>query len=77
MSALPGSYLSNNQSVQNEKIFNNCKKLLKFKLILVGEAAVGKTSIISRFVNNQFEKKYGLKLGKILSCRTDILESLI
>lgn len=75
MSALPGSYLSNNQSVQNEKIFNNCKKLLKFKLILVGEAAVGKTSIISRFVNNQFEKKYKCTIGSEFKLKTFILEN--
>lgn len=74
MSALPGSYLSNNYSVQNEYIFNNCKKLLKYKLILVGEAAVGKTSIISRFVNNQFDKKYKCTIGSEFKLKTFNLE---
>lgn len=74
MSVLPGSYLSNSQNVQSEKIFSNCQKILKYKLILVGEAAVGKTSIISRFVNNNFDKKYKCTIGSEFKLKAFNLE---
>lgn len=34
-----------------------------FKVILVGDGAVGKTSLIRRFVHNKFEKNYLMTLG--------------
>ena len=34
-----------------------------FKVILVGDGAVGKTSLIRRFVHNKFEKDYLMTLG--------------
>ena len=35
----------------------------KFKLVLFGNPAVGKTSIIDRYVNNKFEQEYLSTLG--------------
>ena len=35
----------------------------KFKILLVGAAAVGKTSLISRFVKSSFETDYKLTVG--------------
>jgi len=34
-----------------------------FKVIIVGPGAVGKTSLLNRFVHNQFDLKYKLTLG--------------
>lgn len=35
----------------------------RFKVILLGPAAVGKTSILMRFVHNKFEKSYKMTIG--------------
>jgi len=35
----------------------------KFKIIIIGPAAVGKTSIINRFVHNRFTTKYQFTIG--------------
>ncbi len=40
---------------------------IKMKVCLVGEAAVGKTSLIRRFVHNDFEDKYIQTLGTKVS----------
>ncbi|MHA2180792.1 MAG: Rab family GTPase [Promethearchaeota archaeon] len=37
--------------------------MIKFKIIIVGPSAVGKTSILNRFVNNEFALKYKLTIG--------------
>ena len=36
---------------------------LSFKVIIVGPGAVGKTSLLNRFVRNQFDLKYKLTIG--------------
>ncbi len=42
----------------------------KYKVCLVGDAAVGKTSLIRRFVYNDFDDKYLLTLGTRISKKT-------
>jgi small GTP-binding protein len=42
----------------------------KYKICLVGDAAVGKTSLIRRFVYNDFDDKYLLTLGTRISKKT-------
>lgn len=34
-----------------------------FKIVVIGEAGVGKTSIINRYVDNRYEEKYAPTLG--------------
>lgn len=36
---------------------------LRFKIILIGPGAVGKTSILMRFVHNKFSKSYKMTIG--------------
>ncbi|MHA2394415.1 MAG: GTP-binding protein, partial [Promethearchaeota archaeon] len=36
---------------------------LSYKVIIVGPGAVGKTSLLNRFVHNEFTLKYKLTIG--------------
>ncbi len=50
----------------NEEQFNKelkKKKNLRFKLIVLGDPSVGKTTLINRFVTNQFHTEYKPTLG--------------
>ena len=48
----------------NEKNVKNTKKKIKqIKIILLGESGVGKTNIISRYVNDLFNEKAFTTLG--------------
>ena len=45
-------------------------KVLKLKVCLVGEEAVGKTSLIRRFVTGQFDESYIRTLGAVVTKKT-------
>ncbi len=45
-------------------------KVYKFKICLVGEEAVGKTSLIHRFVSGAFDESYIRTLGAVVSKKT-------
>ncbi|MFX1323883.1 MAG: GTP-binding protein [Promethearchaeota archaeon] len=45
---------------------------LSYKVIIIGPGAVGKTSLLNRFVNNEFKLKYKLTIG--VDFLTKILE---
>ncbi len=46
----------------------------KFKIIVVGDAAVGKTSLIKRYMTNTFEKDYKSTLGMQFSRYEEFVE---
>ena len=43
---------------QNRKTRYSNKNIIELKLILLGDIAVGKTSILSRYINNEFKENY-------------------
>jgi small GTP-binding protein len=51
-------------------------KTYKFKICLVGEEAVGKTSLIHRFVSGAFDESYIRTLGAVVSKKTVSLGTL-
>jgi GTPase SAR1 family protein len=52
---------------------DNCSSCL-IKIILVGNASVGKTNLVRRYVENEFEMDFEPTIGKILysSSLTDL-----
>ncbi len=46
----------------------------KFKIVIVGDAAVGKTSLIKRYITNTFEKDYISTLGMQFSKYEELVE---
>src|SRR5437879_12038758 len=51
-------------------------KTFKFKICLVGEEGVGKTSLIHRFVSGAFDESYIRTLGAVVSKKTVALGTL-
>ncbi len=49
--------------------------VLKAKICLIGEAAVGKTSLIRRYVEDAFDDKYISTLGAKVSKKELVLDS--
>ena len=49
--------------------------MLKAKICLIGEAAVGKTSLIRRYVEDTFDDRYVSTLGSKVSLKTVWLRS--
>jgi len=52
------------------------QKTFKFKICLVGEEGVGKTSLIHRFVSGAFDETYIRTLGAVVSKKTVALGSM-
>ena len=51
---------NNNQNQQNQQM--NRQNVPQFKLVLVGDGGVGKTTFVKRHKSGEFEKKYVGKL---------------
>ena len=51
----------------------NDENLLSFKVVLVGDSHVGKTSIVQKYINNSFDEKYTQTKG----CSVESKEILI
>ena len=59
----PSDYKDDSVNISNNKelipnLKNNLINFIKLKIILVGDVAVGKTSIIGRYINNKFYEEY-------------------
>ena len=50
--------------------------VFKGKLVIVGDIAVGKTSLASRFVEDKFPKNYYASIG-VNECILNMLDSII
>lgn len=52
----------------------DCNPLKKFKLVFLGEQCVGKTSIITRFMYDNFDTKYQATIGIDFLAKTMYLD---
>ena len=52
---------------------NNTKKI-KLKIIIIGEPAVGKTSLVKKFISGQFSKDYRSSIGTNIYTKKIVLE---
>lgn len=50
------------------------RKMYQYKIILLGDIAVGKTSILSRFINNSFSEVYKCNVGVDFKAKTIYLD---
>jgi len=54
--------MSNNERKEEELVFTRKTDAI-FKVIVIGDPAVGKTSLLTKFATNQFEEKYLPTIG--------------
>ena len=48
---------------QNNPLYNPNKQIFNLKMIVLGDIAVGKTSVINRFISNTFSDEYKSSIG--------------
>lgn len=68
---------SGKMSSTNPTSSQNSAKALQVKLVLLGEAAVGKSSLVLRFVNNEFNDNKEPTIGAAFLTQKCILEEHI
>ena len=64
-----------NLKIGSEKAKDQNLKTLEFKIIVIGEYNVGKTSIINRFVNNSFDKNIQNTINSNISTKRIIIDN--
>ena len=68
---------NNSSTLKNQKTFSstNFKFKYNFKVILIGDASVGKTSLIYRFINNQFNDNQTNTVGPEIKTKSISLDA--
>ena len=51
------NHMSNNEKKEGDIVFKGKTDAI-YKVIVIGDPAVGKTSLLSKYATNQFEEKY-------------------
>ncbi|MFX1288425.1 MAG: Rab family GTPase, partial [Promethearchaeota archaeon] len=54
--------MSNNEKKEGDIVFKGKTEMI-YKVIVIGDPAVGKTSLLTKFAKNQFEEKYLPTIG--------------
>ena len=53
----------------NTEDLGNSMMTIRYKVVFVGDIDVGKTSILNRFINNEFSGEYDVKKNILLICK--------
>jgi len=69
------NYNSNKLNISDLSI--NAKSIERFKVILIGDSSVGKTSILNRFVHNKFKNEYKCTIGVDYCVKSLVLDKNI
>lgn len=56
------NHMSNNEKKEGDIVFKGKTEMI-YKVIVIGDPAVGKTSLLTKFAKNQFEEKYLPTIG--------------
>jgi GTPase SAR1 family protein len=49
--------------MKNEDEMNDSLMAIRYKLVLVGDISVGKTSIMNRYISNEFNEEYDVNIN--------------
>ena len=52
--------------MNNDEELSNSIMAIRYKIVFVGDICVGKTSIMNRFISNEFHEEYDVKNNLIL-----------
>ena len=58
------------ENINITEVSENEKESLKLKIVIIGDAGVGKTSMIQQFVNRKFDKRYEETIGVEFQVKT-------
>ena len=58
------------ENINITEVSDNEKESLKLKIVIIGDAGVGKTSMIQQFVNRKFDKHYEETIGVEFQVKT-------
>ena len=58
------------ENINITEVSDNEKESLKLKIVIIGDAGVGKTSMIQQFVNRKFDKRYEETIGVEFQVKT-------
>ncbi len=67
--SLPSLPTPPKKPLHQEKSSDDADKMMVFKIIMLGDAAVGKTSLVQRYIHGSFKGSYKATLGLDLSLR--------